>query len=78
MALTKLFTTQKDLALRKKQQKLQRRVFSNPSPSNSQYSQQQQRPKYNNVYTNSSYSQQQQQQAAPLSPPTPFTRKAYY
>lgn len=81
-ALNKLFTTQKDLALKKKQQKLQRRVFANPPPSNSCHQQQyhssyqkQPRSKYhdnNNVYTKSPYQQ------TPLSPTTPFTRKQYY
>ncbi|KAL9552927.1 hypothetical protein MBANPS3_003543 [Mucor bainieri] len=66
-ALTKLFTAQKELGLKKKNQRLQRRVL----PKN-----------YDNVYSNqsspntkfSTYSRPPS--AAPS--PTPFTRKVYY
>lgn len=64
-ALQKLFTAQKEMALKKKQLKLQRRVYPN------RYSQS--RP--NNVHTKQSYSSSSF--VAPSSPP-PFTRKVYY
>lgn len=75
-ALTKLFTAQKETAIRKNQFKLQKRVFS--SQSNTRYSPQ------SNVYTKSHFQQQyqkqhqQQQYVNPQTSPPPFTRKAYY
>lgn len=67
-ALAKLFADQKETALKKKQFKLQRRVFSTQS-----------KPKYypqGNIYTKSS--QQQQQYVPPQTSPAPFSRKVYY
>jgi hypothetical protein len=64
-ALTDLFSKQKSIALKKKQQKLQRRVFNQSSQT--KYYQK------DNVYTKLSY-----QQTSLLPSPPPFARKAYY
>ncbi|KAG2197625.1 hypothetical protein INT47_006688 [Mucor saturninus] len=72
-ALTKLFTAQKETALKKKQFKLQRRVY--PSQQHHQHNQQRRYAHEPNVYTKSAY---QQPYVAPPSSPPPFTRKVYY
>lgn len=66
-ALTKLFTSQKETALKKKQLKLQRRVY--PSQNKPRYYPQ------SNVYTKSSFNQQY---VPPQTSPPPFARKVYY